>query len=78
MQLSDQQIDFLATRVAEKVSEKQPICSMGFSHEDVSEMKGIINQIRKARNLLGTLVISAIILFAIGCAALGFKSKLGM
>jgi hypothetical protein len=58
--------------ISDAVAQKHLICSLGFSSEDAALIKNHLTLYKKARNVIGTVILTALGLVLVGIFTKGF------
>jgi CHASE2 domain-containing sensor protein len=62
--------------IGDRVSSLLPVCSLGLTSGDAAIIKRHLNVWKKATNIVGTIVLTAIVLFCVGIFSRGFWASL--
>lgn len=70
--LTDADVDAIGDAIAKRL----PACSLGLDADDAAIIKNHIGLYRKARNIIGTVVITALAVLLVGIFSKGFWMSL--
>ena len=62
--------------ISEAVAVRLPVCSLGLSSDDASIIKNHLGLYKKARNIIGTVVLTSLALLLVALFSKGFWASL--
>ena len=74
--LTDEDIEAIAKAMAERVPELPHKCSLSLDAGDAKVLKEIVGALKKARNIVGTVVLTFFLLGILGLLTKGFWASL--
>jgi len=74
--LTDEDVEAIIRAMERKVPELPHLCSLNLEQEDARVLKEIVGGLKKARNTVGTVVLTFILLGVLGLLTKGFWASM--